>query len=55
MGLDIGLQRPALAKEGLYANFNIENLRGYRSAIEPCLFTKINLNLQFIQKIQLSN
>ena len=55
MGLDIGLQRPALAKEGLYANFNIENLRGYGSGIEPCLFTKINLNIQFIQRIHLSN
>ena len=55
MGLAIGLQRPVLAKEGLYANFNIENLRGYRSVIKSCLFTKINLNLQFIQRIQLSN
>ena len=45
MGLDIGLQRPVLAKEGLYAKFNIENLRGYRSAIEPSLFTKLHLNL----------
>ena len=55
MGLDIGLQRPALAKEGLYANFNIENLRGYRSGIEPCFLSKINLNPQFIQRINLFN
>ena len=55
MGLVIGLQRLVLAKEVLYANFEIENLRGYRSGIEPCLFAKINLNLQFIQRIHLSN
>ena len=55
MGLDIGLQRPVLAKEGLYANFNIENLKEYQSGIEPCLFSKMKLNLQFIQRIRLSN
>ena len=51
MGLVIGLRRPVLAKEGLYANFNIENQKGCRSIIEPCFFGKINLNLIFIQRI----
>ena len=55
MGLAIGLQRPVLVKEGLYANFNIVNLREYRSGIKPRFLSKINLNPQFMQRIDLSN
>ena len=55
MGLAIGLQRPVLVKEGLYANFNIVNLREYRSGIKPRFLSKINLNPQFMQRIHLSN
>ena len=55
MGLSIGLQRPVLVKEGLYANFNIVNLREYRSGIKPRFLSKINLNPQFMQRIDLSN